>query len=221
MYCKFCGASIEDDVLFCGNCGKKQTEEIMENVAGKLKEGRVKSKYKKLIGFVILLGLLLLIPLLFVFRKRSPEKTAEQYLKAAVEGDFKKIVKLMPREFLESILEAEDITEKEYIEYLEEVYERAIKTCKDYKYSFKICDIEDISAEETQLFKDYFKRNGVHKEVKHVKNVIIEQTYRKKGISNNEEFTEEGVLTVVNIGRNWYIVSPACFYKGLDYTLYL
>ena len=208
-FCEFCGAPMEDNVNFCGSCGKKQTEEAVEVAATPKKAGGFDPKNVPVIGAAVVVVLVLFL----LFGGRGPEKTAKQFMKAVVRGNAKKIVKLMPKDVVKETLEETDMTKKELIEELDESLEYFSEYLEDYKFSYEVDDVDDIKGEELKELKEDLKEMGVSKKkVKKAKEVEVEMTVREKGASKDEEETNSLTIIVVKIGRNWYVANAENFF---------
>ena len=208
-FCEFCGAPMEDNVNFCGSCGKKQTEEAVEAAATPKKAGGFDPKNVPVIGAAVVVVLVLFL----LFGGRGPEKTAKQFMKAVVRGNAKKIVKLMPKDVVKETLEETDMTKKELIEELDESLEYFSEYLEDYKFSYEVDDVDNITGEELKELKDELKEMGVSKKkVKKAKEVEVEMTVREKGASKDEEETNSLTIIVVKIGRNWYVANAENFF---------
>jgi hypothetical protein len=138
MYCTNCGTQIDDDSLFCPNCGARQsapvppvTEEMPVPPAAETpaeafdpEPAAPKKKLSKgaLIG--ILAGaaaVILLVVLLIVLLGggsnggSSPESTVTAYFESAISGDFEKTVSYsMPDDVRKALLQKSGMTESEY-----------------------------------------------------------------------------------------------------------
>lgn len=201
-FCEFCGAPMEDNVNFCGSCGKQQTEEAVVTTEPAKKSVKLDPKNIKVIGAAVVVVLVLF----FIFGGRGPEKTVKQYMKATLKGNAKKIVKLMPKDIVDEAAEQEDMTKKELIEELDETLDEALEYMEDYKISYEIDDVDDIKGEELSELKDELKEMGLaKKKVKAAKEVEVEVSVREKGASKDEAMTNSTTVTVVKIGRNWYL----------------
>lgn len=201
-FCEFCGAPMEDNVNFCGSCGKQQTEEAVVTTEPAKKSVKLDPKNIKVIGAAVVVVLVLF----FIFGGRGPEKTVKQYMKATLKGNAKKIVKLMPKDMVDEALEQADMSKKEFIEELDEMLDEAVEYMEDYKVSYEIDDVDDIKGEELSELKDELKEMGVaKKKVKAAKEVEVEMSIREKGASKDEAMSNSMTVTVIKIGRNWYL----------------
>ena len=208
-FCEFCGAPMEDNVNFCGSCGKKQTEEAVEAAATPKKAGGFDPKNVPVIGAAVVVVLILFL----LFGGRGPEKTAKQFMKAVVRGNAKKVVKLLPKDMVKEMMDEADMSKKEIIEELDESLGYFADELEDYKFSYEVDDVDDIKGEELKDIKDELKEMGVSKKkVKKAKEVEVEMTMREKGASKDEEETESLTIVVVKIGRNWYVANMDSFF---------
>ena len=184
-FCEFCGAPMEDNVNFCGSCGKKQTEEAVEMAATSKKAGGFDFKNAPVIGAAVVVVLILFL----LFGGRGPEKTAKQFMKAVVRGNAKKVVKLLPKDMVKEMMDEADMSKKELVEELDESLGYFADELEDYKFSYEVDDVDDIKGEELKDIKDDLKEMGVSKKkVKKAKEVEVEMTMREKGASKDEEY---------------------------------
>ena len=208
-FCEFCGAPMEDNVNFCGSCGKKQTEEAVEMAATSKKSGGFDLKNAPVIGAAVVVVLILFL----LFGGRGPEKTAKQFMKAVVRGNAKKVVKLLPKDMVKEMMDEADMSKKEPVEELDESLGYFADELEDYKFSYEVDDVDDIKGEELKDIKDELKEMGVSKKkVKKAKEVEVEMTMREKGASKDEEETQSLSIIVVKIGRNWYVANMDNFF---------
>ncbi len=185
------------DVIFMGNNTEKRKSPFVDRLDFFKK---LSGNMKIIISVVIILVVSVVI---FLFTGRSYEKVIDEYMKAALEGDTKKVMSLMPKESVEFLALDDYEGEKNELFYdvqdklssmLSKLEERHIDTAK---ISYTIVSESNISVDSE--ISD-MNAEGIDLDVKEAKKVTVKvrvPTVDPKNI----------YFPVVKIGRSWYILN--------------
>ncbi len=167
-----------------------------------------------IIGGVALLLVAAILCGIFVPTEKTPVK---DLINITLKGDFDKLEKLLPEDFIEwyedenegdfgKLIESEEETADKYLEALEEEYGEKIRI------SFKVTEKKVLSDKKLDNIKDSLKEIGINK--KDVKKAVqLDVDYTIKGSDDNDE--DDFKITVVKIGGKWYALNQYEYY-GLD-----
>lgn len=222
MFCGKCGERLDDNAKFCTKCGnlvnenskaeqvKPETEKYKKIVNGNSKNKTVGVIVVAIVVLVLLSGGFLL------FGGRSYKKTVKEYVNAQFDcsqDSIKKIAKLFPEGMWEQIVEqgmaeGEFESEGEAIEFLEEQLKDAHETLekyygKDFKYSYKITEEEDLNKKDIREIEEDWEDMGVtfEKEIKEGKEITIKVEIKSGDGENTVD--NELDLELVKVGRSW------------------
>lgn len=220
MYCKYCGRKINDKAIFCAECGKKVKKKstINQDIISKsnLLNNR---KKKKIIGLAVLCITIIGIGML-VFGGRSYKKVIDVCVKSSMSGKAKgveKMYKLLPEEvqdatlqyYMENYSGGKEEMMKELQEQYKEEYDKIEDTYGEgWRYSYKIAREEDATRKQIREWKeDIIDSDEVdvdfNREIKEMKYITVEITTQSK--DKKMEKTDSMTVTVLKIGRTWYL----------------
>lgn len=148
-FCNNCGSAMEDDVVFCPNCGAQDVPAYDEAPAAK----------KPLNPMVLILGaiaavVVLIIVLLLI--GSGPKRALNRYEKV-VNGKGN-IEKLIPEDiFKEAREEDEDFSKKDFLDAMEDSYENSMDAIKDEygdnaKVNYTLVEAKKMNKDD---FEDY------------------------------------------------------------------
>ena len=168
-FCKNCGASLEDNTKFCSNCGAEvsacEDAPVQENVEAPAAEGAAPAKRKlsfniedikayvsnidkpkaiklgSIAAAVVAAIIAIIVAISLIFP--SPEAVVKKALNAAIDGNAKAYVNLLPP-FL-----FEDEDDKEYII---ELYEIAFEDMEDMEFEIK--KVSKMSSSDKRALKE-------------------------------------------------------------------
>lgn len=206
MFCGKCGAKNPDGAVFCSKCGEKMIVESNSVAINTQAEKAQNSKKKnKMVGMVTVFAVLVVgaIVIFAVFGGRGYKATADKFMDSIFSADAKAFLKLIPGEVAAQILEDEgygakdtDILEEE----LQDVFDDMLEAYEGWSYTYKIISAEDFKAKALHdLQKTYEQKYDL--EVESAKTVVVELTISE----GKSEQTRKIEITVIKIGRSWYI----------------
>ena len=154
-------------------------------------------KLRKFLKPGILVVLVMFIATMLTACGNSPKSVVNDYMKANIKGNAKKLVSLTYKEQMDDMLEAMEMTKKEYIEELEERWDDMDKDDKKdlKKTKWKIVDVDDVKEKELEAMQDAWEYD---KELKDAKKVKVE-------ITNADGDEMEQTYTVIKVGSKWYM----------------
>ncbi len=185
------------DVIFMGN----STEKRKSPFGDKLDFFKKLSGNMKIIISVVII--LVISVVIFLFTGRSYEKVIDEYMKAALDGDAKKVMSLMQKEAVEfSALVDYDGEEDELFYEMQDALSSFVSTLESKhidkdKISYTI--EEELDMDVDSLIKE-MNDEGIDLNIKEAKKVFIKVRIPTLG-------SKEVVLTVCKVGRSWYILS--------------
>lgn len=198
MFCKKCGEQMNGNSKFCPKCGTPVTAMPVSNG-----EVVMKPKPKKRIPYLAIGAGVLVIVVVCVAASilfgGGYKKTIAKFVEASEEGDVELMMSLLPAEYwYERGIdpdEVEDMVERDFDD-LEDSYG------ENWKIEYEITDVRDLSDSQIQSLEEELHEIIDVKEAKEVK--LGGWIY---GDGNREERID-GEMTVIKVGRKWYI-SPA------------
>lgn len=225
-FCNNCGSEMEDDVVFCPNCGAQDAPAYQEAPAAYNEEQTYGETYEEaapeqeapaknnnLIKLIIAGGaaVVVIILAILIFGS-SPQKAINNY-QAALNGNAGKFVAMAPNAYWtyakdEGKVAKADV-KKEYKDQYEDMKEDLEDTFgKNAKIKIKVTDKKKMSKKDLKAVGDYLEEAYEidDKKVKAGWEMEVEITY--KGKDDDMEFEDE--LRVVKIGGQWYVV------EGID-----
>jgi len=211
--CNNCGNILEDDAVFCGNCGSMYTaapveEPVVEAPAEEAAPAPKKKLNLKTLIIAAAAGVVALI-VLIVLLAGGGYKKAVKNLEKLYNGNGKVIEKMAPKDYwdeydidVDEMIEEYEDSYDEMVEYLEEKYG------KNVKFKIKITDKEKMDSDDVKdLAKvladkyDFIKK----KDVKKAYELELEMTIKGK---DDEDSNDEDVIAV-KIKGNWYLISSS------------
>lgn len=205
-FCQNCGSEMQDQEVFCANCGT-------QNDAAPAADN--KKKLFAIIGgaVAIVLVLVLLVPMIFGGAQKA---AAQKYLNAYYKGNVGSLKSLAPEEYWEYVddkldLEVKDVKDDwkdDWKDNLEDIVEDEgfEESYGDKgKISYKYQDKREADKDVLKAVKKYLDSTYDIKE-KDVKALyIVDFTYTYKGDKNKD--VETGSVYVVQIKNKWYPVT--------------
>ena len=174
--CANCGSQLDDDAVFCGNCGtpvqnntSTGSNESKGGIAGAINKfiDNVKKKDGKSIGILAGAGgvLVLLIVLIIVLSVSgsSPDKALDNYIDVLLNGEVNKMEKIAPDEYWDYAKENEDMTMSKLKSQYKDLYEEYILDAleetygDDVRIKARITDKDTVRSSVFNDMKDYLK----------------------------------------------------------------
>jgi uncharacterized membrane protein YvbJ len=205
-FCPNCGNQIPDNEKFCAGCGTQNPdfntstdsipvsdEQLNPQTA---QETNPPSDNKKKLGIIVGVVFVVLI-LLIIAPGRGYKSTAKKFAKALETNDAKAIVNLIPKSVVKKAIKENDLkNKKELIEELED----SMPDYSDMDLKLHIEEYSKCDESDFDDIKDMYERNDLKKPSK--ARVV---TYSAEFEIGGEETDSELDLTLVKIGKNWYV----------------
>lgn len=167
----------------------------------------------KLNPYIVTIAILILVIIFSLVGRRSQDATFDAFIDAYSELDAKAIVKLMPDEYIDALVDAGRIDGRSDME-------RIVQNSLDYKfenyyeedawsYSFEIVSEKTYKKSDDDLtFKGVQKDFGEYGDK--IKEVVIISfdptiTYRDYNDDIDERALTRSYVTLVKIGQSWYL----------------
>ena len=208
--CEKCGAELNENGV-CPKCSEeatisaKETETAIEEKPEAAPEAPASKPSTSDTGVIkrviAALAALALIVCCFLLTGRSAKSTAKQYVKAALNGNAKKIVKLLPKDEIKFMLDVNFDGDKgkmyDEIEKSTGFLKKALEAqnIKPSDVKIKVKDVEDMNNDELKAAK--IKLHNI--KIKKGKKVKLELTI--PGEDDKQELT----IDTVKLGRKWYV----------------
>ena len=208
MFCKWCGAEVNNTDIYCPKCGGNLSDasSVNEN-NGKFEEQADKKRTKTRIiaGGALLMAAV--IVLAFFVGGRGPRATVNQFFGAAYTADVEAIAELIPDPVVENAIENNGYDRDEMKEFFqdasEELQERidAIASYygEDWEVSFETAGEEDVEGEELEKIKMSYENLEV--DVTAAKSVEVNLIFKNDGRESSVPVN----IPVIKSGRSWYI----------------
>lgn len=161
---------------------------------------------KKLIKALIPVALIILVCSL-AFGGRSCEGTVKEYIKASVEGNAKKVVSLMPDEYVDAEIRLGIYPSKSaIIDDIQNTMDETIKLYDDifgsrWKFDYSIDSTYTYSEDELERYLYYNDYANIASKVRSAARV----SYTVTIYGNGESGALEGDILLFKIGRRWYL----------------
>ena len=209
MFCGKCGSRIVDGSSSCQECGA--TVQIPQMQGGQdavvLADINAKAKYRKIgmIAVAIATAVVLLIALLFC-SGRGYKTTVNRFIDSVFDADVKTLIKLLPKEAVEEIIEDEYYGDKK--DFIKDG-EKSLKATMEFmkimygdkvKISHEITKVKDIKDDDLEDLQDAYDDEWDIK-VSAAKRITVKVTIK----GSNEESEEKMEIVVLKIGSSWYI----------------
>lgn len=221
-FCNNCGSEMEDDVVFCPNCGAQDAPAYQEAPAAYNEEQTYGETYEEaapeqeapaknnnLIKLIIAGGaaVVVIILAILIFGS-SPQKAINNY-QAALNGNAGKFVALAPNEFWKWAKEEGEVTKADAKKEFKDQWEDEKEALEDEfgknaKVKIKVTDKKKMSKKDLKEIGDMLEESYEidDKKVKAGWEMEVEMTI--KGSEDDDE--TEMTLNVVKIGGQWYVL---------------
>lgn len=231
-FCNNCGSIMEDDAVFCTNCGaREEAAPAAEPVAAEAPvfeespaAAPAKKDFKALFAslkerpdfktlVIASAALVVAIVLAIVFLcSGGSYKTAVKNYQAVMNGNVGKITSLAPSGYWKYLEEEEDLTKADVKENFKEYYEEFEEMLEDQygknaKITIKITDADDLSKKKLEALAENIEDNYDIDEKKVTAGYELECEMTIKGEEDDDE--TEQTLYAVKIGGSWYLVSSS------------
>lgn len=206
-YCTNCGNPLNGE-KFCTKCGAKVEQVVNQPAAAAASKRGGK-------GVIIAVGAVVLavIILILIFTGRGYKRTVNTMMKSVLNGDYEKLISLIPDELVEETAESQyDGDMDELIKDVEDMFEGTLGDVSDTLDSmgisisdikYEITDEEDYTKEELEDLNEEMQDAGMKKEIKEAKKVEVEISSEVVGKDYNYTVT----IDVGKIGRSWYLIT--------------
>lgn len=247
MYCKNCGAPLRKDAKFCANCGNHITaekpvqSEIPEKISNEITEPpdhkRSKVNAKALILILIPIAAIIIIVLIllcvFVFSGHGsdePTDAVEQYIVSMADSDAEDMLKAVPEDYIDDILEEYGMNEDQLIEELDDYFDDWSGITND-RIPYDLTDIDEAavrfknvkaySIKQLKNFKNnmdkYYGFSGENFDVQNITNAAnmsIVATYFDKHGDKLQRIGESDIVAFKYDG-NWYSFNAVSLIKNV------
>ena len=210
MYCTKCGAQNSDNSTFCTSCGASMNAAAAPEVPafpGAAAHAAKPANRNKLIGIIAVAAaaVLVIILCMVIFSGRSCKSTVKIFVDASFTADAKDMLKVIPGKMVDYAIEQSDSSKADFTADLEESLESSTDYIEyiygdDWKYSYKIISIDDVSSRELKSIREDYKDYDI--------NVKAAKTAEIKMKISGDEYSDEAssaVITLIKVGRSWYI----------------
>jgi transposase len=212
--CNNCGNILEDDAVFCGNCGTMYTAAPVEApVEAPVQEEAPapKKKFNLMTLIIAAAGALTLLILMIALLASGGKKSAVKNYEKVMNGKVNALTKMAPKDYWKYLEDEEDVDIDELKEEFEEMLEGQQERWEDeYGKNVKI----KIKMEDSKKMKKKDLKNLAEaladryefiskKDVKKAFEVDLEMTIKGR----DDEDDSEMEAAVVKIGGKWYLIS--------------
>lgn len=203
MFCGKCGAKNNEGAVFCYKCGKPLNDE--QEVKNEAAHAKTNNRNRN-VGIISVAAIVaaVLVVIFYLFGGRSYKTTVKKYLEASKNGDVKTILKLIPEDLIEKLQEEKGLNKNELVSEMQENMQEEMDTLNnelgdDWKFTYDIQKVKDVSDKNLKEIKKDYKECDV--DVTAAKNIEVKCKVKWK----DNENTNTANISVIKIGRNWYI----------------
>lgn len=219
MFCGKCGTQNLDAAAFCKNCGArlngqakpavKMETRVPENAQSQRpvvqNKRRQNKDMTKLVGIAAVAVVFLLVFVLF--GGRGYKSTIKQYFNATMDGNAKKIVKLLPNKVVDYALEDGGYEKDELDDLIEDVGEELQYSIAmldtffgdNWKATYKIAETEKLTGDDLEDIRKEYKEIGVR--VSAAKEVKLDLQFKY----GDTEQSDTMYVDLIKVGRSWYL----------------
>lgn len=204
MFCGKCGAQNLDGMAFCKECGAPLNG---AGGVGVVQANQAAGKRNRIIGIaaVAVIAIVVVTIVVSLFGGRGYKSTVNEFIKATFSANGETIVSLIPDEMVKVACEEEDMTKKEFVEYLTEELENSLEYLDryydDWSYTYEITETEDYSSKTLRSLKGEYE-DEIDIKVKAAKTVTVETTITA---DDDTETSNSFDIVVIKVGNSWYI----------------
>lgn len=220
MFCEKCGAEMKPTDAFCLKCGAPNPASAQPTPAAAPAPGYApmpaapaapeEKKSKKtlftIIGAAAVAALLLLI---IVCRCTGPNAAARRYMRAYSNLRAKKIVKMLPKDYIEGVEDIRDCDRDDLIDDLEDEFDDFKDELEDeygdnYRWTYEILKSKKIDGKRFRQLKHYYEEyyDMDGDRITAAKTVYVLNKY--KG-SKDLDYDVDG-LTLIKYKGKWYVM---------------
>lgn len=199
-FCNNCGSEMEDDVVFCPNCGAQDAPAYEEAPAAK-KEVPVKKLI--ILGSIAAVIVALIV---WVIVAAGPDRALDRY-EQVVNGKGK-IADLYPDKYLSYVKDVTGKSKNDWLDDKKDGYEENLDEYKDeygsnVKIDYTVVEKKNLSKDDYEDLKEYLEDNYKIKEntVKGAVRMAVRKDIKGK---DGNTFTYFEVMAV-NINGYWYV----------------
>ena len=211
MFCGNCGRENPEGAAFCGSCGAPMTAGETPGGQAPVKNAKANRRHK-LIGLgAVLVGAVVVLALLAwlffaLFGGRGPEDVAVRYVKAAlVDQDAGAVVGLMPKEYVQKVVEDMYTSRSELIDDVEDELEDNADGIEDeygeYTLKIRTRGVEKWTEDRVERYNGYLESYGFKTRVQSGADVELHLTLNGTVDNDSQDLT----LSAVQIGGKWYL----------------
>ena len=217
-FCNNCGSVMEDDAVFCTNCGAQDVPVYQDNPVEQptgspiaFFQNVMEDSKKKMIVLIAAGAALVVALLVLILAFSSSPKKAMKNLEKVMNGNASKISSLAPGAYWNYLKEEEDITKADVKDEFKDSYEDMKEYLEDEygknaKYSMKIADKDKLSKKKLEALAESIEENYEIDEKKVKAAYELEVEVSLKGREDDSEY--DSTMYAVKIGGKWYIVGP-------------
>ena len=200
--CAACGAELAPGAAFCTSCGTAVAAPKAAKAPMQLKLSK-----KGILGIIagaagaLLIGLIIL--LICLLSGNSEEDAIDLYFQASCYADVDAALECYPEEFMDALMEAQDMKKSDLKEELKDELEEAEDEYGDFvRYEFEIVDEDEIDEEDIEYYVEMIEEYyDVKLKVTAAKEVEIEYVIEFE----DDEIEDEAVFVLVEVDGSWYI----------------
>lgn len=211
-FCNNCGSVMEDDVMFCTNCGAQDVPAFQEAPAEASDSVFAPAGDKKSLMTLIIAGAALVVAIILLIAAfSSSPKKAMSNLEKVMNGNAGKISSLAPNAYWKYLKDEEDVTKADVKDEFKDSYEDQKEFMEDEygknaKYNIKITDKDKLSKKKLEALAENIEENYDIDEKKVKAAYELEVEVSIKGRDDDDEY--ETTMYAVKISGKWYIVGP-------------
>ncbi len=220
-FCANCGTSMEDDVVFCPNCGAKDETPAAAPVAPAPDAAvttfdavqKKSSKTPVIIGAVAVVAVALIVVLVMVLGGGSGYKKAiDKYIGVRFEGKYSDVFDLAPDAYWDYMEEENEDFDRdeleEKIEEMEEEYEDELEELEDefgkgIKFSYEVTDEDEISKKDLENINENLEDQYDFDKDSVTEGYDLEITVTVEGDEDSDE--QDIKCAALKIDGSWYL----------------
>lgn len=151
--------------------------------------------------------IIIILALILLFGNKSYKTTVKQYVTATMQGNGKKVVNLMPKQYIElAIVQGSYNNKSDMIDDYNNTLNQTIESFDEafgdkWKYKYNITDVYKYNKSDIKGFITISNYGHLLPKIK----AIREVSYELCVYSNDYESTTTETILLIKLGRKWFV----------------
>lgn len=202
MFCKKCGAHIDDTIKFCPVCGTAvQKENVPVSATQKIRGSILKHKASYTVILIAVIALFFLLH--SCSSGNSYDSPIKTILTAMEEKNFSKVLDAFPDEIIDKLTEESGMDIKMMADAMgESMFDSLSENGESYSLDYQINSEQNLTLSEIEELHDkILRRTKVDLDISEAKELKVTLV---KEVAGDKDYDDDTII-VIKIGRKWYM----------------